>query len=92
MRSGLDAREGFVIEPCKSIHMMFMRFPIDAVFYDRDLKVTRTARGLRPWRGFAFGGRGAHAVVELAAGAAAGTEPGHCLEFDDREEPADSRS
>lgn len=69
------------IEPCGSIHMMFMRFPIDAVFYDADHRVTRVARGLRPWIGIATGGRGARGVIEMPVGAADGIEPGMLLEF-----------
>lgn len=82
LRRRLEPGQGLVIEPCSSIHMMFMRFPIDAIFFDRDHTVTRVARSVRPWRGFAFGGRGARGVVELPPGAAAGTEPGHVLRFD----------
>jgi uncharacterized protein len=43
-----------------------MRFPIDAVFLDRDLRVLRVAADLKPWR--AAGCRGARAVLELTAG------------------------
>jgi uncharacterized protein len=46
--------------------MWFMRFPIDAVFLDREHRVLKIVRGLRPWR--VSGCRGAKAVVELAAG------------------------
>ena len=81
MRKGLAAGSGLVIHPCGSIHMMFMRFPIDAVFYDRDGRVTKVARNVRAWSGLAFGGRGAKGVVELPVGAAAGIESGHQLEF-----------
>ena len=49
---------------------MFMAFPIDAVFLDRDLVVRRVVPAIRPYR-IAFGGRGAKHVLELAAGAAA---------------------
>lgn len=79
LRSPLAPGEGLVIRPCGSIHMMFMRFAIDAVFYDRDGRVTKVARTVRPWTGIAFGGRGAAGVIELPAGAAAGVEPGHQL-------------
>ena len=82
MRTKLEPGAGLLIHPCNSIHMMFMRFPIDAVFYDKEQKVTKVARGVRTWIGMAFGGRGAKGVVELPAGAAAGVEPGHQLEFD----------
>ena len=83
LRSRLDHGAALVIQPCSSIHMMFMRFSIDAVFYDRDLKVTRVARRVRPWIGIAFGGKGAKGVIELPVGAAENVEPGHQLVFED---------
>jgi uncharacterized protein len=67
-RKNLDAGEGLLIRPTSSIHMFFMRFPIDAVFLDRDLRVVGIAESLRPWR--VAGRRGARAVLELAAGEA----------------------
>ncbi len=73
---------GLVIRPCSSIHMAFMRFPIDVVFFDRDLTVTKVARGVRPWIGFAFGGRGAAGVLEIPAGGARDTDIGHVLAFE----------
>ena len=76
-RSELDPEEGILLRPAGSIHMAFMRFPIDAVFCDRDLVVIDVVRGLRPWR--AAGRRGAKVVVELAEGAAAGLESGDRL-------------
>jgi len=81
-RKALAAGEGIDIRPCGSIHMMFMRFPIDAVFYDADRRVTKVASNIRPWLGMAFGGRGAKGVIELAAGSANALQPGDLLEFD----------
>lgn len=81
LRRPLDAGEGLIIEPCGSIHMMFMRFAIDAVFYNRDLKVTRVAQGVKPWTGLALGGKGARGVIELPVGAAADVKPGDQLAF-----------
>src|SRR5579863_2959206 len=49
-RSSLDAGEGLLFPGTGSIHMFFMRFPIDAVFCDRDLRVVKVVSGLRPWR------------------------------------------
>ena len=46
--------------------MFFMRFPIDAVFLDRELRVLRVAADLKPWR--LASKRGAKAVLELPAG------------------------
>jgi len=82
LRSRLEPGAGLVIQPCSSIHMMFMRFSIDAVFYDSDLRVTRVARRVRPWIGIAFGGKGAKGVIELPVGAAAHIEPGNQLAFE----------
>ncbi len=76
-RSELDPAEGILLRPAGSIHMMFMRFAIDAVFCDRELLVVGVVRGLKPWR--AAGKRGAKVVIELADGAAAGVEPGDRL-------------
>jgi uncharacterized membrane protein (UPF0127 family) len=65
-RRGLDSGTGILIRPAGSIHTFFMRFPIDAIFLDRDGRVLKVRENLRPWR-FA-GCRGASATVELAAG------------------------
>lgn len=67
-RSSLDSGEGMLFRPAGSIHMFFMRFPIDAIFCDRDLVVIDVERGLKPWR--TAGRRGAKVVIEVAAGAA----------------------
>lgn len=61
--------EGMLIERCPSIHTVFMRFAIDAVFLERELKVLKIVRNLVPWR-LAFGPRGTCAALELAAGRA----------------------
>src|SRR5690349_21122530 len=67
-RSGLDDGEGLLIRPTSSIHMFFMRFPIDAVFLDENLVVRKVVPELKPWRIAAA--RGAKSVVELPVGAA----------------------
>ena len=68
-RSSLDPDEGLWIQPTGSIHMWFMRFPIDVVYLDSELRVTKVVHGLAPWRFSA--GRRARSVVELAAGTSA---------------------
>jgi len=65
-RSGLPAGHGMRIRPSGSVHMMFMRFPIDVVFVNRDDEVVKTVRGLKPWR--FSGAMGAHTVFELSEG------------------------
>jgi uncharacterized membrane protein (UPF0127 family) len=57
--------------------MFFMRFAIDAVFCDSDLRVLKVVRELKPWR--TAGARGGKVVIELASGAAAGITEGDRL-------------
>jgi uncharacterized membrane protein (UPF0127 family) len=68
-RRDLPSGEGILLKPASSVHMAFMRFAIDAVFLDRELRVVKIAADLRPWR--LAGARGAKSVVELPAGEAA---------------------
>jgi uncharacterized membrane protein (UPF0127 family) len=65
-RASLDEDEGILLRPGGAIHMFFMRFPIDAVFLDRELRVLRVAPDLKPWR--IASKRGTKAVLELPAG------------------------
>jgi uncharacterized membrane protein (UPF0127 family) len=84
-RKSLPPGEGVLIRPAGSIHTFFMRFPIDAVFVDRKLKIVDVVANLRPWR--LAGRRGAHAVLELPAGEAArrGLQPGERLVLGEEE-------
>lgn len=60
---------GILLKPASSVHMAFMRFAIDAVFLDRELRVVKIAADLKPWR--MAGSRGAKSVLEIPAGEAA---------------------
>ena len=66
-RAALAEGTGMLIRPCRSIHMWFMRFPIDAAFLDREMRVLKISRNLRPWQ-LAFAPRGTACVLETAAG------------------------
>jgi uncharacterized membrane protein (UPF0127 family) len=81
-RSGLASGEGLLLRPAGSVHTFFMRFPIDAVFLDREQRVVRVASDVRPWR--AAAAARARAVLELAAGEAArvGIRPGQVLRLE----------
>jgi len=82
-RDHLSEGEGMVFRPAGSIHMFFMRFPIDAVFCDKDLRVVGVERDLKPWRTAAR--KGAKVVIELPAGSTAGVDPGDRLFLDTME-------
>ena len=63
----MSAGEGLLILRCNSIHTFFMSFPIDATFLDRDDKVVKVVRNIRPWRFFVWGGFRAVKVLETAS-------------------------
>lgn len=82
-RASMDADEGLYL-PTSSIHMMFMRFPIDALFVGRAGEDgRRTVVGVREelpaWRGIVMPVRGAEGVIELPAG----TLAHHAVAIDD---------
>ena len=58
--------EGLLIMRCNAIHTFFMRYPIDAVFLDRNMRPVKTVRGIRPWRLIVWGGWRARCVLETA--------------------------
>ena len=38
------------LKPCSSIHTYFMKFPIDAIFTDQELRVTGIAKNIPAWK------------------------------------------
>lgn len=66
------AGDGLLIERTQSIHMFFMRYPIDVAFVDQSGRVTRIVVGLRPWR-VVWWARGARDCLELGVGSLAGS-------------------
>jgi uncharacterized membrane protein (UPF0127 family) len=65
----LSRRSGLLIAPCNSIHMLGMRYPIEAVFVARNFRVLKISRNIRPWIGFCFCLQ-AHTVLEWLPGSA----------------------
>jgi uncharacterized protein len=65
--------QGLLIERTQSIHMFFMRYAIDVVFFDKAGRVTRLVHSIKPWR-IVLWARGARDCLELRAGALDGTE------------------
>lgn len=72
-RRDLAPGRGMWIMPCSSIHMMFMNFPIDAVFLDSGERVRKVYRKLPRWYGIGFA-LGARSVLELPPGSTAGID------------------
>jgi uncharacterized membrane protein (UPF0127 family) len=89
-RASLRRNHALWLPDSNGIHMMFMRFPIDAVFLDRPAederrRVVSIHRELRPWTGLVPFVRHGHGVLELPAGTidASGTEVGDEITFED---------
>ncbi len=66
--SSFSEGDALIIDPCTSIHMFFMRFPIDVLYVDRDNRVVRTQEYVRPWRIGPLHARGGKYVIELPPG------------------------
>jgi uncharacterized membrane protein (UPF0127 family) len=87
-RRTLPAGEGLWLPDANGIHMMFMRFPIDAVFVtgpdaDGVRRVRSVHRNLRTWLGIVPLITGARGVLELPVGTidATRTEVGDRVEI-----------
>jgi uncharacterized protein len=75
-RPSLAPGSGLWITGTSSIHMFFMRFPIDALFLGRPgpdgtRTVVAARPGLRPWTGVVWWAHGADVCLELPVGAMA---------------------
>lgn len=66
-RSRLLPGYGLLIRPSSGVHTFGMRFPIDVVALDRQLRVLAVWQNLRPWRTTAVKWK-THCVLELAGG------------------------
>jgi hypothetical protein len=95
-RPGLEPDAGLWLTGSNGIHMMFMRFAIDAVFLGKPdpgrsgaRPVVSVHRGLRAWTGVVPLVRGANGVLELPVGTIerSGTAVGDLIAL----EPADAR-
>jgi len=67
-RSRLQPDEGLWLVPCNSVHMFFMRTPLDIAYLDRQLRVVRLVPEMREWRVRLLPVRHAHSALELAPG------------------------
>lgn len=68
-RNHLDQGEGLLIDRCYGIHTIGMRFAIDVLFLDKELRVVRAVPSLPPLRTCAV--RHAVYALELPVGAIA---------------------
>jgi len=60
--------EALLFENCNAIHTLFLRFPIDVIFLNKEKTILKISHGLRPWR-LCFC-KGAYYVIETPTGTA----------------------
>lgn len=70
MRSYMPQGAALFLHKTNSIHMCFMRFPIDAVYVDKQKRIVKIVRNLPPWTGISACLK-ANSVLEMKAGEAA---------------------
>ena len=83
LKKGVAEGGGLLLTPSASIHSFFMRFRFDALYLDREGRVTKVVAAMKPWR-ISFGGKGTKDTLELPAGVAerTGTVAGDRLSFE----------
>ncbi|GAB4324148.1 MAG: hypothetical protein Kow0074_16890 [Candidatus Zixiibacteriota bacterium] len=83
-RTTMSPDDGMYITPCECVHTFAMKFPIDIAFLDKNGRILRIQRALKPYRISRLVWQ-ADGVLELAAGrlAETGTEVGDTIAFKD---------
>lgn len=69
--SSLQVQEGILLIPGSSVHTMGLKFPIDVVFLDQQLRILGLRQHMVPWR-FAVAPIDTRIVLQLQAGKIAG--------------------
>lgn len=72
-RSGLGQDQGLILKPCNSIHTFFMRFTIDVLFLDKNMRIVKIINSMPPFRLSPLVWT-SQMAVELPAGKVAQTE------------------
>lgn len=67
-RDDMALDEGLLITRCDSVHTFFMKFPIDLLYLDKELRVVKVVSDMGPSRMSFCLGRARH-VLELKGGA-----------------------
>jgi uncharacterized membrane protein (UPF0127 family) len=65
--ASMTKHDGLLLSPGGSVHTMGLRFPIDVVFLNRQMRILGLASNIPPWR-FRRAPTGTKRTLELAAG------------------------
>lgn len=66
-RKNMNDIDGLLLKKCKSIHMFFMKFPIDVIFVDKNFNIVKICENIKPWHITGYYYKAAHAI-EFRAG------------------------
>lgn len=66
-KDSMEGMDGLMLDPCRSIHNCFVRFPIDVIFINKQNEVVKVIRNFAPWR-FSWIYFKAQKTLELPAG------------------------
>jgi len=66
-RKSLEPGTGLWIVPCEAVHTFWMKFAIDLIYLDRELRIRKLRHSVPAWRISAC--FSAHSVLELPSGA-----------------------
>ena len=82
LQKKLPQATGLLLAPCNSVHMCFMRFSIDVIYLDKEYRIIKIVKNIRPWIGLSMCAK-AWATLEVTAGEAkrCGLEVGKKLKF-----------
>ena len=82
LQKKLPQGTGLLLAPCNSVHMCFMRFAIDVIYIDKEYKIIKVVKNLKPWVGLSMCCK-AWSALEVNAGEAerCGLEVGKTLFF-----------
>lgn len=65
----IEQDEGLFFPNCSAIHTFFMSYPIDVVFFDKNMKEVKRVNGVKPWTFCVFGGlKAKHCLETKTAG------------------------
>ena len=76
----LPRSSAIVLEPARQVHTFGMKYPIDIIFCDDEMRVIGVLESVAPMRLTPFRWRSRY-VIECGAGAAAGVREGDLLAF-----------
>lgn len=64
----LESDSGLLLRNCRSVHTMWMRFPIDLFFLTEDFRILETRVGVKPWRMVVPKSKDVAHVIETSSG------------------------